>query len=48
MPNFALGRYRNLVFNARHGPMGCSAALIAADLFAGRTPEIPLGGMTVR
>jgi D-amino-acid dehydrogenase len=28
--------------------MACGAARIAADLVAGRTPEIPLDGMTLR
>ena len=51
-PIFGLGRQRNLVFNTGHGHMGwtmaCGSARIAADLVAGRQPEIDLDGMTLR
>ncbi len=51
-PIFGLGRQTNLYFNSGHGHMGwtmaCGAARIAADLVAGRTPAIDLGGMTLR
>jgi D-amino-acid dehydrogenase len=51
-PIFGLGRQANLYFNTGHGHMGwtmaCGAARIAADLVAGRTPEIDLAGMTLR
>ena len=51
-PIFGLGRQSNLYFNTGHGHMGwtmaCGAARIAADLVAGRTPAIDLGGMTLR
>ncbi len=51
-PLYGLGRQANLYFNAGHGHMGwtmaCGAARIAADLIAGRTPEIDLAGMTLR
>ncbi len=51
-PVFGLGAQRNLYYNAGHGHMGwtmaCGAARITADLVAGREPEIPLEGMTLR
>ncbi|MEE8502238.1 MAG: D-amino acid dehydrogenase [Kiloniellales bacterium] len=51
-PIFGLGRHRNLYFNTGHGHMGwtmaCGAAHVAADLIAGRKPEIDLTGMTLR
>ena len=50
-PIFGLGRQRNLHYNTGHGHMGwtmaCGAAHIAADLIAGRRPEIDLTGMTL-
>jgi D-amino-acid dehydrogenase len=51
-PIFGLGAQRNLYYNVGHGHMGwtmaCGAARITADLVAGRVPEIPLDGMTLR
>ena len=51
-PRFGLGAQRNLYYTVGHGHMGwtmaCGAARITADLIAGRTPEIPLDGMTVQ
>ena len=51
-PIFGLGRHRNLYFNTGHGHMGwtmaCGAARVAADLVAGRKPEVDLTGMTLR
>lgn len=48
-PIFGRARHRNLWFNTGHGSMGwtmaCGSARIAADLIAGRDPEIDLGGM---
>ena len=50
-PIFGACRYRNLTLNTGHGHMGwtmaCGSAKITADLIAGRTPEIPLEGMTL-
>jgi D-amino-acid dehydrogenase len=46
------GRHRNLLFNAGHGHMGwtmaCGTARIAADLLAGRRPEIDVEGLAPR
>jgi D-amino-acid dehydrogenase len=46
------GRYRNLYYNTGHGHMGwtmaCGSAKITANLIAGRTPELPLDGLTLR
>ncbi|MDH3473742.1 MAG: D-amino acid dehydrogenase [Rhodospirillales bacterium] len=51
-PRFGLGPQRNLYYNTGHGHMGwtmaCGAARITADLIAGRTPDIPLDGMTLQ
>ena len=51
-PRFGLGRQRNLYYNTGHGHMGWTmasgAARITADLIAGRTPDIPLDGMTLQ
>jgi D-amino-acid dehydrogenase len=51
-PRFGLGPQRNLYYNTGHGHMGwtmaCGAARITADLVAGRTPDIPLDGMTLQ
>lgn len=48
-PIFGLGRHRNFWLNTGHGHMGwtmaCGAGRIAADLIAGRKPEIDLAGM---
>jgi D-amino-acid dehydrogenase len=50
-PLFGTGRYRNLWFNVGLGHMGwtmaAGGARITADLVAGRTPEIPLDGLTI-
>ena len=50
-PVFGTGRLENLHLNTGHGHMGwtmaCGAARIAADLIAGKTPAIPLDGMTL-
>lgn len=51
-PVLGFGRHRNLCYNTGHGHMGwtmaCGTAAIVADLVAGRSPELPLDGMTVR
>jgi D-amino-acid dehydrogenase len=51
-PILGRGRYHNLYYNTGHGHMGwtmaCGTARITADLIAGRQPEIPLEGLTVR
>lgn len=48
-PIFGSGRLRNVLLNVGHGHMGwtmaAGSARIAADLVAGRTPEIDLAGM---
>lgn len=50
-PRFGRRKYRNLWINGGHGHMGWTmshaSARITADLIAGRTPAIPLDGMTV-
>jgi D-amino-acid dehydrogenase len=51
-PILGRGRHRNLYYNTGQGHMGWTmshaSARITADLIAGRTPAIPLDGMTVR
>ena len=51
-PILGFGRHRNLCYNTGHGHMGwtmaCGAAAMVTDLVAGRTPELPLDGMTLR
>jgi D-amino-acid dehydrogenase len=51
-PVIGPSRYRNLYFNTGQGHMGWTmshgSARITADLIAGKTPAIPLDGMTVR
>src|SRR5919108_48818 len=51
-PIIGPSRYRNLYFNTGQGHMGWTmshgSARITADLIAGKTPAIPLDGMTVR
>jgi D-amino-acid dehydrogenase len=51
-PVVGYGRHRNLLFNAGHGHMGwtmaCGTARIAADLLAGRRPEIDVAGLGPR
>jgi D-amino-acid dehydrogenase len=51
-PIIGRSRHRNLYFNTGQGHMGWTmshgSARITADLIAGRTPAIPLDGMTVR
>jgi D-amino-acid dehydrogenase len=51
-PILGRGRYANLHYNTGHGHMGwtmaCGTARICADLIAGRQPEIPLEGLTLR
>jgi D-amino-acid dehydrogenase len=46
------GRYGNLYYNTGHGHMGwtmaCGTAKITADLIAGRKPDLPLDGLTLR
>ncbi len=48
-PIFGTGRQKNLFLNTGHGHMGwtmaCGSGRIAADLIAGRKPEIDLAGM---
>ena len=50
-PILGTGRQRNLFFNTGHGHVGwtmsCGAARVTRDLIAGRTPAIPLDGMTL-
>jgi D-amino-acid dehydrogenase len=50
-PIFGAGRHRNMIFNTGHGHIGWTmsigSARIAADLVAGKTPELPLDGMMV-
>jgi D-amino-acid dehydrogenase len=51
-PVLGTGRYANLFYNTGHGHMGwtmaCGTARITADLIAGRRPDLPLDGMTLR
>jgi D-amino-acid dehydrogenase len=51
-PIVGRGRYRNLYHDTGHGHMGwtmsCGTARITADLIAGRAPEVPLDGLTLR
>ena len=51
-PILGFGRHRNLCYNTGHGHMGwtmaCGAAAMVTDLIGGRTPELPLDGMTLR
>ena len=51
-PILGRGRLANLHYNTGHGHMGwtmaCGTARICADLIAGRTPELPLEGLTLR
>ncbi len=51
-PILGRGRYANLHYNTGHGHMGwtmaCGTARICADLIAGRAPEVPLEGLTLR
>jgi D-amino-acid dehydrogenase len=51
LPILGRGRYRNLYYHTGHGHMGwtmaCGTARITADLIAGRTPDLPLEGMTL-
>jgi len=46
------GRLANLHYNTGHGRMGwtmaCGTARICADLIAGRSPDLPLEGLTLR
>jgi D-amino-acid dehydrogenase len=51
-PVLGRGRFANLYYNTGHGHMGwtmaCGTARITADLVAGRTPDLPLEGLTLR
>ena len=51
-PIVGRGRCRNLYYDTGHGHMGwtmsCGTAKITADLIAGRTPAVPLDGLTLR
>jgi D-amino-acid dehydrogenase len=51
-PVLGRGRHVNLWYNTGHGHMGwtmaCGTARLTADLIAGRTPDLPLDGMTLR
>ena len=44
-------RYQNLWINTGQGHMGwtmaCGSGRIVADLIGGRTPDLPLGGLTL-
>jgi D-amino-acid dehydrogenase len=50
-PIIGRGRHENLIYNTGHGHMGwtmaCGSARIAADLLAGREPEIDAGAFAV-
>jgi D-amino-acid dehydrogenase len=50
-PIVGFGRHNNLLYNTGHGHMGwtmaCGSAKIAADLLAGRRPDIDIQGMEV-
>ena len=50
-PVMGTGRLKNLFFNTGHGHVGwtmsCGAARVTRDLIAGRTPAVPLDGMTL-
>jgi D-amino-acid dehydrogenase len=51
-PILGRGRHENLFYNTGHGHLGwtmaCGTARITADLIAGRTPDLPLDGLTLR
>ena len=51
-PVLGRGKFENLHYNTGHGHMGwtmaCGTARITADLIAGRTPDLPLEGLTLR
>jgi D-amino-acid dehydrogenase len=51
-PILGRGRYQNLFYNTGHGHLGwtmaCGTARITADLIAGRPPDLPLDGLTLR
>jgi D-amino-acid dehydrogenase len=51
-PVLGRGRFENLYYDTGHGHMGwtmaCGTARITADLIAGRTPDLPLEGLTLR
>jgi D-amino-acid dehydrogenase len=51
-PILGRGRYGNLFYNTGHGHLGwtmaCGTARITADLIAGRKPDLPLDGLTLR
>jgi D-amino-acid dehydrogenase len=51
-PIVGRGRFCNLYYDTGHGHMGwtmsCGTARITADLIAGRTPDLPLEGLTLR
>jgi D-amino-acid dehydrogenase len=44
-------RYNNLWLNTGHGTLGwtmaCGSGRVLADLISGRTPEIPIDGLTI-
>ncbi|MEZ5936295.1 MAG: D-amino acid dehydrogenase [Alphaproteobacteria bacterium] len=51
-PILGKGKFDNLYYNTGHGHMGwtmaCGTARITADLIAGRNPDLPLEGLTLR
>ena len=51
-PILGKGRHDNLYYNTGHGHMGwtmaCGTARITADLIAGRRPDLPMDGLTLR
>jgi D-amino-acid dehydrogenase len=51
-PILGKGRHDNLYYNTGHGHMGwtmaCGTARITADLIAGRKPDLPMDGLTLR
>jgi D-amino-acid dehydrogenase len=51
-PVLGRGKFENLYYNTGHGHMGwtmaCGTARITADLIAGRAPDLPLDGLTLR
>jgi D-amino-acid dehydrogenase len=51
-PILGKGKFENLYYNTGHGHMGwtmaCGTARITADLIAGRRPDLPMDGLTLR
>ncbi|MEM7044908.1 MAG: D-amino acid dehydrogenase, partial [Pseudomonadota bacterium] len=51
-PILGKGKHENLYYNTGHGHMGwtmaCGTARITSDLIAGRNPDLPMEGLTLR